>query len=414
MKRISIVIAAFVLAAVSAHTRTDAQSKAAPATASNEWPTYGHDPGGQRFSPLTQITPENADHLQVAWVYHMRPAPTEASAPAGDAGGQGRGGGRGSGGFASSETTPLVVDGMMYLATPYGRVVALDPTTGKELWDFQLPSGNPSTRGVEYWPGDAQTPPQIVFGSSDGKLYSLDAKTGRAQRLRRQRHRQSEHSGDPAGPAGPQRAELAADRVQEPGHHRRPTQENPPQGPGRRRARVGHAHRQAGVDVPFDSARRREVQRHLGRRQLEEPLRRQRLGLHHRGRAARHRLHAVRRAVGRSVRRRPRRRQSVRHQPRRGRREYRQVPVALPGGASRHLGRRPDRRAGADRREAGRQDDSRRGGRSTRPDCCSCSIASPASRSTASRSGRCRRAKCRWSARRRRSRSRSSRRRSRA
>jgi quinoprotein glucose dehydrogenase len=66
----------------------------------------------------------------------------------------------------------------MYITTPYARVVALDPASGKELWAFKLPSGNPSTRGVEYWPGDARTPPRIVFGSNDGKLYSLDAKTG--------------------------------------------------------------------------------------------------------------------------------------------------------------------------------------------------------------------------------------------
>jgi quinoprotein glucose dehydrogenase len=67
----------------------------------------------------------------------------------------------------------------MYVSTPYGRVVALDPTDGKERWIYQLPSGNPPTRGVEYFAGDGQTPPQIVFGSSDGKLYSLDVKTGR-------------------------------------------------------------------------------------------------------------------------------------------------------------------------------------------------------------------------------------------
>ena len=66
----------------------------------------------------------------------------------------------------------------MYVSTPYGRVVALDPTTGKEKWVFPLPTGNPSTRGVEYFGGNAKVPPQIVFGSSDGKLYSLDAMTG--------------------------------------------------------------------------------------------------------------------------------------------------------------------------------------------------------------------------------------------
>ena len=172
-----------------------AQSGAEPnPAASREWPTYGHDPGGMRFSPLTQLTPANVDQLQVAWAYHMKPAasPTDgragapaaggANAPVGDtppAAAQGRGRGRGGSGFASSEVTPLVINGTMYLATPYYRVVAIDATTGKEAWTFQLPSGNPSTRGVEYWPGDAQTPPQIVFGSSDARLYSLDAKTGK-------------------------------------------------------------------------------------------------------------------------------------------------------------------------------------------------------------------------------------------
>ena len=136
-----------------------AQSKPNPGTAaSTEWPTYGHDPGGMRFSPATQITPKNVSELKVAWVYHMRP---EGS------------------GLSGSEVTPIIADGVMYLSTPYNRVVALDPTTGKEIWTFTLPSGNPSTRGVEYWPGDPQTPPQIVFGSGNGRLFSLDAKTGK-------------------------------------------------------------------------------------------------------------------------------------------------------------------------------------------------------------------------------------------
>ena len=141
-----------------------AQSNAAkPAPPSTEWPTYGHDPGGMRFSPLTQITPANVGQLQVAWVYHMRPPqpPAAAAGPGTAAPAQGRGRGRGGSGFSASETTPLVVNGVMYITTPYGRVVALDPTTGKEVWVFQVPAGNPSTRGVEYWPGDAQTPPQI-------------------------------------------------------------------------------------------------------------------------------------------------------------------------------------------------------------------------------------------------------------
>ena len=158
-----------------------------------EWRTYGHDPGGMRFSPLKQINPDNVGQLKVAWVYHMRPAGfTGAPAPK-PAAPQGRGpvgdeaeaqrGGRGrfqfGSGFRPSEVTPLVIRGVMYITTPYSRVAAIDPTNGEELWAYQLPSGNPSTRGLEYWPGDGKTPAQVVFGSSDGKLYSLDARTGK-------------------------------------------------------------------------------------------------------------------------------------------------------------------------------------------------------------------------------------------
>uniref|UniRef100_Q028C8 Quinoprotein glucose dehydrogenase n=1 Tax=Solibacter usitatus (strain Ellin6076) TaxID=234267 RepID=Q028C8_SOLUE len=170
-----------------------------PLPAAREWPTYGHDPGGQRYSPLTELTPENVGRLKVAWTYHMRPAgftgsgggfPTmEGRGPGGAVGdtpespeGSGRGagrGGRGGSGFRPSGDTPLVKGGIMYMATPYSRVVAVDPVTGGELWSFSLRSGNPSTRGLEFWAGDGHTPAQIVFGSSDGKLYSIDAQTGK-------------------------------------------------------------------------------------------------------------------------------------------------------------------------------------------------------------------------------------------
>ena len=184
MKRL---LSAILAGAVAIVASTLAQSKPAPRpAASNEWPTYGHDAGGMRFSPLTQITPANVGQLNVAWVYHMRPpappvpagtaAPAPAPPPAPGRGGRGRGSG-----FAPSQTTPIVVNGVMYISSPYGRVVALDPTTGKETWVFQVPreAGSPSTRGVEYWPGDTQTPPQIVFGTSGAKLFSLDAATGK-------------------------------------------------------------------------------------------------------------------------------------------------------------------------------------------------------------------------------------------
>src|SRR3954447_1286741 len=106
------------------------------AETSKEWPTYGHDSGGMRFSPLTEITPANVGELKVAWVYHMRPAgfvatdfgrggrgQVPAGVPVGDApeappAARGRGG-RGGSGFRPSEATPLVINGTMYVSTPY-------------------------------------------------------------------------------------------------------------------------------------------------------------------------------------------------------------------------------------------------------------------------------------------------------
>ncbi len=170
-----------------------------PVPAAREWPTYGHDAGGQRFSPLTGLTPANVGKLKIAWIYHMRPAGftgggggfpiMEGRGPAGAIGETpeapanggrtpGRGGRFGSG-FRPSGDTPLVKNGIMYIATPYSRVAAVDPVTGKELWSFPLSSGNPATRGVEFWAGDGRTPAQVVFGSTDGKLYSLNAATGK-------------------------------------------------------------------------------------------------------------------------------------------------------------------------------------------------------------------------------------------
>lgn len=187
---------------------------AAQAADAKEWPTYGHDSGGMRFSPLTQINAGNVKDLSVAWVYHMKqqgdtvvgrgfgggrpPAggPPEAERPgapegppsgaapqrrdevAAQAAEEGIAQPRTRPDFMVSEVTPLVVHGVMYIGTPYGRVSALDPTTGKEMWSYKLASGEPATRGVEYFPGDQQTPPEIVVGTSDAKLFTLNAKTG--------------------------------------------------------------------------------------------------------------------------------------------------------------------------------------------------------------------------------------------
>jgi glucose dehydrogenase len=131
---------------------------------------FGYDSASTRFSPLTQIDAQTVPSLTRAWTYHMKrdsPAATTAGAI-------GHGGGR-----RSSQATPIVIDGVMYLPTPYGTIVALNPETGEEIWTFKMDHGNPAGRAVSYWPGDAQTPASILFGTRDGRLVSINAKTGK-------------------------------------------------------------------------------------------------------------------------------------------------------------------------------------------------------------------------------------------
>lgn len=148
-----------------------------------DWPTYGHDAGGMRYSPLKQIDTSNVSELKRVWSYSMRPAGEGAPSSNTDAQRAAEGIGnlpRRRSRFGGSEATPLVVDGVMYLTTPYRHVVALDADNGKEVWSYEVPgTAQPSLRGVEYWPGDAQTPARIFFGTRAGLLIGLDARTGK-------------------------------------------------------------------------------------------------------------------------------------------------------------------------------------------------------------------------------------------
>jgi quinoprotein glucose dehydrogenase len=158
---------------------------AAPATASpGEWPTYGRDAGGQRFSPLDQINTGNVARLRPAWTFHMKPedrgAQVEGSAEQAQRQAEGAGPFRTGGRFSASEVTPLMVGGLLYLTTPYRTVVALEPETGKTVWRYDAPgNGQLSLRGAEYWPGDGKSPAELLFGSRDGRLFALDARTGK-------------------------------------------------------------------------------------------------------------------------------------------------------------------------------------------------------------------------------------------
>jgi len=128
--------------------------------AGTDWQTSGHDLGGQRYSPLTQINKTNVDKLDIAWTYHLTPA-----------------------GYTGRprlvEAIPIVVGNSMYVASSYGEVIALNATTGAELWKYKLPdTDSPAARGVAYWKGAKGAPATVVFGSRLGRLYALNAKTG--------------------------------------------------------------------------------------------------------------------------------------------------------------------------------------------------------------------------------------------
>ena len=138
--------------------------QARPAASDANWPMFRHDSAGTGYSPLGQITAENVGRLARVWTFALQgaaPAPTT---------------GRGGGGGPNSEATPIVVDGVMYLPAA-NRVVALEPETGKEIWQHVVSGGAPSRRGVAYWPGDASHAPRIIFTAA-GRLIALDAKTG--------------------------------------------------------------------------------------------------------------------------------------------------------------------------------------------------------------------------------------------
>ncbi len=83
------------------------------------------------------------------------------------------------------ESTPIVIDGALYFSTPSNRVIALDAETGKEIWRFDPQAGHAGPRhffqhrGVAYWHGKSGDDGRILYGTFDGRLIALDAKTGK-------------------------------------------------------------------------------------------------------------------------------------------------------------------------------------------------------------------------------------------
>src|SRR6185312_11778248 len=148
--------------------------KPVPAAAADAgWPAYGGDPGGTRYSPLTQISPANVDKLQVAWIFRTGEL------------------GKGVMDWSRSafEATPILHDGTLYFTTPSTNVVAVDAATGALRWrhdshnDNGLHYSDGVSRGVSLWvdPGSAASSvcqARIYAATLDGRLLALDAATG--------------------------------------------------------------------------------------------------------------------------------------------------------------------------------------------------------------------------------------------
>jgi len=162
-RRITSSLVGAALIGLLAQTADTQQQNAATAT---DWPSYRHDESGTGHSPLRQINVGNVASLIRVWTYSLQ---GEASAAPNAARGGGAGG-------VNSQATPIVVNGVMYL--PAGnRVVALDPESGKSIWEHVIEGGAPSRRGLAYWPGEGATAPRVLV-TAGRRLLALDTRTG--------------------------------------------------------------------------------------------------------------------------------------------------------------------------------------------------------------------------------------------
>ena len=174
------------------------------APADGEWRSYAGDSGSTKYSPLDQITADNFGDLDVRWHWESVDSHLVHSTPGGDSlvaadtlfdilqadepdlwtAWDGVRQTRTRPSIRSLVATPLMVDGVLYVSTPLYRAAAIDARTGRTLWVHDpraYESGMPAIaqwrhRGVAYWEnaGDAR----IVWGTGDGFLVAVDAKTG--------------------------------------------------------------------------------------------------------------------------------------------------------------------------------------------------------------------------------------------
>jgi len=138
------------------------------ASPGDQWSVYAGDAASSRHSSLTGINAANVDDLRIVWTWRHddRAVPAQRTPP------------------GRFETTPLMMDGLLYVSTPYGNVVALDPVTGEQRWRFDTHGDRPGLwrsasgfkhRGVAAWRDGARL---RIFVASRTGLFSLDGTTG--------------------------------------------------------------------------------------------------------------------------------------------------------------------------------------------------------------------------------------------
>lgn len=124
-----------------------------------------------KYSPLKQINRSNVSRLREAWTYRTGDMSDGSTYPS----------------RSAFETTPLMVDGVLYLTTPFCRLIALDGDTGREIWAFdpKLDKDRPYSlfinRGVAYQSDGVKK--RLFLGTLDGRLFSIDALTGKPDPL---------------------------------------------------------------------------------------------------------------------------------------------------------------------------------------------------------------------------------------
>ena len=132
-----------------------------------EWPAYANDTGGSHFSTAAQINRENVTGLQVVWTYH-----TGALQPETDLNKK-----------AAFEATPVMADGTLYLSTPFDKVIALDPASGREKWSYDPEIDRShdysevTSRGVALWRSAGEI--RVFVGTINARLIAIDGRTGK-------------------------------------------------------------------------------------------------------------------------------------------------------------------------------------------------------------------------------------------